>query len=61
MVELPGRVGCVAVSYSATPTSSSVSWGHLRGAPAPKREAVYWHYPHYHNSGDGGPASAIRA
>ncbi len=35
--------------------------GHLRGGPAPSREAVYWHYPHYHSAGDGGPASAIRA
>lgn len=35
--------------------------GHLMGGPAPDREAIFWHYPHYHNAGDGGPASAIRA
>ena len=34
---------------------------HLRGGPAPSREAIYWHYPHYHSAGDGGPASALRA
>jgi arylsulfatase A-like enzyme len=33
---------------------------HLRGGPAPARDAVYWHYPHYHNSGNG-PSSAVRA
>ena len=25
------------------------------------REAIYWHYPHYHHLGDLRPASAIRA
>lgn len=34
---------------------------HLRGGPAPARDAIYWHYPHYHSSGDGGPAGAVRA
>lgn len=34
---------------------------HLRGGPAPARPAIYWHYPHYHASGDGGPAGAVRA
>lgn len=34
---------------------------HLLGGPAPAREAIFWHYPHYHSAGDGGPASAIRA
>lgn len=34
---------------------------HLRGGPAPARDAIYWHYPHYHSAGDGGPAGAIRA
>lgn len=34
---------------------------HLRGSPAPARLAIYWHYPHYHSSGDGGPAGAVRA
>jgi arylsulfatase A-like enzyme len=54
LLELTGRplpAGRVGISLA----------GHLRGAPAPAREAIYWHYPHYHSAGDGGPASAIRA
>lgn len=35
--------------------------GHLRGGPAPARPAIFWHYPHYHSAGDGGPAGAVRA
>ncbi|MES1261356.1 MAG: sulfatase/phosphatase domain-containing protein, partial [Acidobacteriota bacterium] len=31
----------------------------LRGRPAPKREALYWHYPHYSNQG-GRPGAAVR-
>jgi arylsulfatase A-like enzyme len=31
----------------------------LRGKGAPKREAIYWHYPHYSNQG-GPPAGAVR-
>jgi len=31
----------------------------LRGKHAPKREALYWHYPHYGNQG-GTPGAAIR-
>jgi hypothetical protein len=34
---------------------------HLRGAPPPARDAIFWHYPHYHTAGDGGPAGAVRA
>jgi uncharacterized sulfatase len=35
--------------------------GHLRtGAPL-GREALYWHYPHYHHLGDMRPASVVRA
>ena len=34
---------------------------HLRGGPPPAREAIFWHYPHYHAAGDGGPAGAVRA
>ncbi len=34
---------------------------HLRGGSAPARPAIFWHYPHYHASGDGGPAGAVRA
>jgi arylsulfatase A-like enzyme len=31
----------------------------LRGGPAPARDALYWHYPHYSNQG-GFPGGAIR-
>jgi arylsulfatase A-like enzyme len=31
----------------------------LRGGEAPKREALYWHYPHYSNQG-GRPGGAVR-
>ena len=34
---------------------------HLRGGGAPARPAIFWHYPHYHASGEGGPAGAVRA
>ncbi len=34
---------------------------HLRGGPPPTREAIFWHYPHYHSAGSGGPAGAVRA
>ena len=34
---------------------------HLRGGAAPAREAIFWHYPHYHSAGFGGPAGAVRA
>lgn len=33
----------------------------LRGGPAPAREAIFWHYPHYHSAGIHGPAGAVRA
>jgi arylsulfatase A-like enzyme len=33
--------------------------GLLRGEPAPARDALYWHYPHYANQG-GFPGGAIR-
>lgn len=32
----------------------------LDGTGTPKREALYWHYPHYHGSGNR-PSGAIRA
>jgi arylsulfatase A-like enzyme len=32
----------------------------LRGKEAPKRDAIYWHYPHYHPGG-ATPYGAIRA
>jgi arylsulfatase A-like enzyme len=31
----------------------------VRGSPPPKRDALYWHYPHYSNQG-GVPAGAVR-
>jgi hypothetical protein len=33
--------------------------GLLKGGAAPKREALYWHYPHYSNQG-GPPAGSVR-
>jgi arylsulfatase A-like enzyme len=32
---------------------------HLRGGPAPDRDALFWHYPHYSNQG-GFPGGAVR-
>ncbi len=32
----------------------------LKGTGRPKREAIYWHYPHYHGSGNR-PSGAVRA
>ncbi len=32
----------------------------LRGKGAPRREAIYWHYPHYSNQG-GVPSGAVRS
>jgi len=32
----------------------------LKGEGRPKREAMYWHYPHYHGSGNR-PSGAVRA
>ncbi|OHB63610.1 MAG: hypothetical protein A2Y77_06230 [Planctomycetes bacterium RBG_13_62_9] len=34
--------------------------GLLRGAGTPDRKAIYWHYPHYHGSGNR-PSGAVRA
>jgi arylsulfatase A-like enzyme len=33
---------------------------HFRGENVPAREAIFWHYPHYHSAGIGGPAGAVR-
>ncbi len=33
----------------------------IRGGPAPARDAIFWHYPHYHAAGFGGPAGAVRS
>jgi arylsulfatase A-like enzyme len=34
--------------------------GLLKGRGRPRREAIYWHYPHYHGSGNR-PSGALRA
>ena len=34
--------------------------GLLKGEPGPKREAIFWHYPHYGNQG-GTPGCSVRA
>ncbi len=34
---------------------------HLRSGAPLGRDAIYWHYPHYHHLGDMRPASAIRS
>ncbi len=55
------------LEFSGTPAADTLTVDgislapHLRGAAAPARPAIYWHYPHYHASGDGGPAGAVRA
>jgi arylsulfatase A-like enzyme len=33
----------------------------IRGGAAPARDAIFWHYPHYHSAGINGPAGAVRA
>lgn len=33
----------------------------LRGGPAPARDALFWHFPHYSNHGRQSPGAAIRA
>ena len=33
----------------------------IRGGAAPSRDAIFWHYPHYHSAGINGPAGAVRA
>lgn len=45
-----GRVGGRVDGVSMAPL--------LRGGPAPKRDALYWHYPHYSNQG-GVPGGAV--
>jgi arylsulfatase A len=34
---------------------------HMRGGNPPTRDAIFWHYPHYHASGINGPAGVVRA
>jgi len=56
LLELTGK----SVAASAVVDGVSLA-PHLRGGPAPARPAIFWHYPHYHSAGDGGPAGAVRA
>jgi arylsulfatase A-like enzyme len=56
LLELTGK----PVAASAVIDGVSLA-PHLRGGAAPARPAIFWHYPHYHASGDGGPAGAVRA
>ncbi len=49
-----------AMAGARSPRVDGVSIaGLLRGQGAPKREALYWHYPHYSNQG-GVPGGAVR-
>jgi uncharacterized sulfatase len=56
LLELTGKPAAASLTLDGT---SLVA--HLRGGPAPERAGIFWHYPHYHASGDGGPAGAVRA
>jgi uncharacterized sulfatase len=56
LLELTGKP---AARNAALDGVSLVS--HLQGGPPPTRDAIYWHYPHYHSAGVGGPAGAVRA
>jgi arylsulfatase A len=59
LVELAGLPG--AAARSALDGVSLAS--HLRGGPAPARDALFWHYPHHQHYQLGGamPYAAIRA
>jgi arylsulfatase A len=56
LLELTGK----SAASSAVIDGVSLA-GHLRGGGAPTCPAIFWHYPHYHSSGEGGPAGAVRA
>ncbi|MBL9202497.1 MAG: sulfatase [Opitutaceae bacterium] len=56
LLELTGRPAAPTLTIDGVSLAT-----HLRGGPAPDRPAIFWHYPHYHASGDGGPAGAVRA
>lgn len=51
------KVGSIT-SHALDGVSLAGLW---RGSPAPAREAIFWHYPHYHAAGSGGPAGAVRS
>ncbi len=51
-----------AASVALPPAVDGVSLvSLLRGGATPSRDAIFWHYPHYHSAGFGGPAGAVRA
>jgi arylsulfatase A-like enzyme len=54
----PTILDLCGVKHDATPDAVSLAQL-LHGAGTPKRDALYWHYPHYSNQGVQ-PASAIR-
>lgn len=56
LLELSGRPADPEAEIDGVSFASA-----LRGGPPPVREAIFWHYPHYHAAGDGGPAGAVRA
>jgi arylsulfatase A-like enzyme len=56
LLDLTGRPAAAGLTLDGVSLA-----GHLRGSAAPAREAIFWHYPHYHSAGDGGPAGAVRA
>jgi arylsulfatase A-like enzyme len=56
LLELSGRPAGPSLTVDGISLAA-----HLRGGPEPARDAVFWHYPHYHSAGDGGPAGAVRA
>ena len=56
LLELTGRPAAASLTIDGTSLAA-----HLRGGPPPARPAIFWHYPHYHAAGDGGPAGAVRA
>lgn len=56
----PTVLGMTGVAPDASQPLDGVSLAdHLRGQPAPTRDALFWHYPHYHPGG-ATPYSAVR-
>jgi len=55
----PTLLELCGVTSKATPDGISQA-AHLLGGPAPDRENLYWHYPHYANQGSR-PSGAIRS
>lgn len=56
----PTVLAMTGVAADATQPLDGISLAeHLRGGPAPMRDALFWHYPHYHPGG-ATPYSAVR-